>query len=57
MEKLFNEIECDKAEANRVSGTQGVGESNLLQYLGLIEKRLLFILEFYDSILKEVEVV
>lgn len=37
-----------------MSGTQTVSESNLLQYLGLIEKRFALIIEFYKKIAKEV---
>ena len=46
VEKIFNEVECDKAEANKICGTDGVAESNLLTYLGLIEARVQKVVKF-----------
>lgn len=54
VEKIFHEVECDKAEANRICGTEGVGESNLLTYLGLIERRLKKVLQYHQPSVRDV---
>ena len=40
IESLFNKINCDRSAIDDMLGaTAGVTESNMLQYLGIIEQR------------------
>lgn len=55
VENVFNELECDKLEANKLNGVQAVTESNLLTYLGIVEKRLTLVLELYGDVASKVD--
>lgn len=55
VENVFNELECDKLEANKLNGVQAVTESNLLTYLGIVEKRLTLVLDLYGDIASKVK--
>jgi len=53
VETLFNNLECDKTLAQELSGGQGVTESNLMTFLGIIEERVNLIMMHYYRIIDE----
>ena len=54
IETLFNTIECDKSLAKEINATQGVSESNIMNYMGIIEDRVTEILHAYGIIMSNV---
>jgi len=46
---LFNKIGCQTSDAIEILGTQGVTESNMMQYLGIIEQRANEVLQMFAA--------
>ena len=44
---IFKSIECDEQATQELLGTQGVTESNMMVYLGIIEQRINEIIQAY----------
>eukprot|EP00960_Hanusia_phi_P077045 768641-Hanusia_phi.AAC.4 len=49
LQDTFNKIGCNAELVNAVAGNQGVTESNMMQYLGIIEQRTNEILQMYTA--------
>ena len=56
IETLFNTIECDKSLAKEINATQGVSESNIMNYMGIIEDRVTEILHAYGIIMSNKDI-
>ena len=50
IENIFNVIQCDQKAHSELLGTQGVTESNMMTYMGIIEQRINEILQAYAYI-------
>ena len=50
IENIFNTIECDIKQHEELLGTQGVTESNMMIYMGIIEQRINELLQIYNYI-------
>eukprot|EP01015_Nassula_variabilis_P035106 TRINITY_DN8766_c0_g1_i5.p3 TRINITY_DN8766_c0_g1~~TRINITY_DN8766_c0_g1_i5.p3 ORF type:complete len:167 (+),score=38.97 TRINITY_DN8766_c0_g1_i5:65-565(+) len=50
IEALYNNLECSKVVSKEFQGGQGVTESNLMSFLGVIEERVNYILSYYSQI-------
>ena len=50
IENIFNVIQCDAKEHSELLGTQGVTESNMMTYMGIIEERINELLQAYSYI-------
>jgi uncharacterized protein (DUF3084 family) len=55
IQSIFNKIECDKSALSDMLGTTGVTESNMMQYLGIIEQRTNELLQLYHQANKDAE--
>jgi len=55
IQSIFNKIGCDKAALSDMLGTTGVTESNMMQYLGIIEQRTNELLQIYQKTSKDKE--
>jgi hypothetical protein len=53
IQSIFNKIGCDKSALSDMLGTTGVTESNMMQYLGIIEQRTNELLQVYHAHAKE----
>mmetsp|Transcript_12925 Transcript_12925/g.33232 ORF Transcript_12925/g.33232 Transcript_12925/m.33232 type:complete len:540 (-) Transcript_12925:7-1626(-) len=53
IQSIFNKIGCDKSALSDMLGTTGVTESNMMQYLGIIEQRTNELLQLYHTHAKE----
>lgn len=51
IETLYNTIECDKSLLKEINATQIVSESNIMNYMGIIEDRVTEILHAYGIIM------
>lgn len=49
IQSIFNKIGCDNKVVSEMLGSQGVVESNMMQYLGIIEQRTNELLQAYDQ--------
>ena len=49
IQSVFEKIKCDKKALSDMLGTTGVTESNMMQYLGIIEQRTNEILQLYAA--------
>mmetsp|Transcript_14819 Transcript_14819/g.29726 ORF Transcript_14819/g.29726 Transcript_14819/m.29726 type:complete len:541 (-) Transcript_14819:80-1702(-) len=49
IQSIFNKIGCDKSALSDMLGTTGVTESNMMQYLGIIEQRTNELLQLYHQ--------
>jgi uncharacterized protein YlxW (UPF0749 family) len=50
IENIFNVIQCDAKVHQELLGTQGVTDSNMMTYMGIIEQRINEILQCYAYI-------
>lgn len=50
IQSIFNKIGCSQSAVSEMLGNAGVTESNMMQYLGIIEQRTNEILQMYASI-------
>ena len=50
IENIFNVISCDQQAHQELLGTQGVTDSNMMVYMGIIEQRINEILQCYAFI-------
>jgi chromosome segregation ATPase len=50
IENIFNLIDCNINECQELLGTQGVTESNMMTYLGVIEQRIHEIIQAFAYI-------
>jgi len=55
IQSIFNKIGCDKSALSDMLGTTGVTESNMMQYLGIIEQRTNELLHLYHQAQKDTE--
>jgi uncharacterized protein (DUF3084 family) len=55
IQSIFNKIGCDKSALSDMLGTTGVTESNMMQYLGIIEQRTNELLQLYHQAQKDTE--
>jgi len=55
IQSVFNKIGCDKSALSDMLGTTGVTESNMMQYLGIIEQRTNELLQLYHQAQKDTE--
>ena len=53
IENIFNSIECEKIIEKDLLGAQGVTESNMMGYLGVIEQRRTEILQGYGELVSK----
>ena len=49
IKSIFDRIGCNNEQVAELVGSHGVTESNMMQYLGIIEKRTNEILSMYSS--------
>mmetsp|Transcript_31470 Transcript_31470/g.72347 ORF Transcript_31470/g.72347 Transcript_31470/m.72347 type:complete len:561 (+) Transcript_31470:109-1791(+) len=49
IQSIFNKIGCDKSALSEMLGATGVTESNMMQYLGIIEQRTNELLSAYNT--------
>jgi len=49
IQSIFNKIGCDKSALSDMLGTTGVTESNMMQYLGIIEQRTNELLQLFHQ--------
>mmetsp|Transcript_7500 Transcript_7500/g.17164 ORF Transcript_7500/g.17164 Transcript_7500/m.17164 type:complete len:387 (+) Transcript_7500:3-1163(+) len=50
IQSIFNKIGCNQSSVSEMLGNAGVTESNMMQYLGIIEQRTNEILQMYAAI-------
>ena len=53
IESIFSTLECDQDEFSELLGSQGVTESNMMVYLGIIEQKINEIIQAYAYIKTE----
>jgi len=53
IESIFTTVECDQEETDELLGNQGVTESNMIVYLGIIEQKINEIIQAYAFIKTE----
>ena len=49
IKSIFDRIGCNNEQVSEIVGTHGVTESNMMQYLGIIEARTNEILQMYST--------
>ena len=53
VQQIFNLVDCDETQHIDLLGTQGVTESNMMTYLGIVEQRINEILQANTYIMNQ----